>query len=703
MNGHAAMNGESASGSMAPVLRSDLQVVPLSGDRDCMVIDDITGRFSRTKRDVWARIRSWSSETPRNAHDEQAQTLWQQASTAGWTRSRAGGRRPRWSPLSIKLPVASIDPIAQRLVGYSSLVFSVRAIMVWACAGILGVCFLIVRWESWSGSVPTLAKYLASMNPAGIAITFVLTKTVHELGHAVACRRIGSRCGVAGVWLLCFMPCPYVDVTEVWRQSNPLRRAAVMAAGIAAEGVVCVVALWVWLLSSSASVQLAAMNVILICSVSTILFNANPLMRYDGYFILSDLIDSTNLRQEAIHAWHRLLTLPILRWLGEGRRVWSLVAYHFASSLYRWFIFVAIASMILAVSDQWGLWRVAALGIVVLTIHSVWRSVRGLSRVHHGVGKWSRVARHRRWFICLGSLGLIGLVLVMPFPRYRHVQGQIEAKDVDAVYLPGEGMIDEIHVRLGDQVVVSQSLASISDVASEIELVSVSGHAKMLSRRSRAVRMASLSGSQSGSPNDHWDILSEASRAAESRKEELLRENEELEIRSPSDGIVLRGEPPQIDARTDRGAAEMDKFKLSPGKGEPVSNQHRWCRIARSGQLQLTVPLNANDHETIQVGTPIRFYLPGYVELPNHLDERQSSAVHCSHVAAVSPIQTNSRQNEVIQEQTYQAVCDVDVDLSGDLDSLVRLDGAECEVVVHLPARPIWKDLADALRDVGGL
>ena len=146
----------------------------------------------------------------------------------------------------------------------------------------------------------------------------------------------------------------------------------------------------------------------------------------------------------------------------------------------------------------------------------------------------------------------------------------------------------------------------------------------------------------------------------------------------------------------------MDEFKLSPGKGERVSNQHRWCRIARSGQLQLSVPLNADDHETIRVGTPIRFYLPGYVELPNELLRVQPSGVHRSDVSAVSPIQTNSGQDDVIQEQTYQAVCDVAVDASGERGSLVRMDGAECEVVVHLPTRPIWRDLADALREVGG-
>ena len=692
------MSQGQASGSTAPFLRSDLQVVPLSGDRDCMVIDDISGRFSRTKRDVWAKVRSRTTETPA---DEQSRTLWQQASAAGWTRSRAGAGNARWSPLSIKLPVASIDPIAQRLVAYSNLVFSVRALLFWACFGILGLCFLVVRWESWSGSVPTLAKYLGSMNPAGVAITFVLTKTVHELGHAVACRRIGSRCGVAGVWLLCFMPCPYVDVTEVWRQSNPLRRAAVMAAGIAAEGVVCVLALWVWLLSSTASVQLAAMNVILISGVSTILFNANPLMRYDGYFVLSDLLDSTNLRQEANHAWHRLLTLPMLRWWGEGRRVWSLTAYHFASSLYRWFIFVAIASMILAIGDQWGLWRVAALGIAGLTLRSVWGSIRSLTKIFQGNGKWSRVAQHRRWLISFGSLALAGLILLTPFPRYRHVQGKLEAKDVDAVYLPEEGLVDQIHVRLGDRVVAGQVLTSVRDVSLAIELVSISGQSKVLSLRSRGVRMASLSGTQGASKNDHWDILAEAYRAAESRREELLRENEALEIRSPRDGVVLSGMS-KMGEKADSQAAQVDEFKLSPAKGEAVSNQHRWCRIAYSGRMQVTVPLNADDHETIEVGTPIRFYLPGYQDWPRQFDPKFSSSVHASQIAAVSPIKTISRENEATQQQAYQAVSEIAINLGADMDNLVRMDGAQCEVVVHLPCRPIWKDLADALRDVGG-
>ncbi|CAN0494702.1 unnamed protein product, partial [Hapterophycus canaliculatus] len=112
--------------------------------------------------------------------------------------------------------------------------------------------------------------------------------------------------------------------------------------------------------------------------------------------------------------------------------------------------------------------------------------------------------------------------------------------------------------------------------------------------------------------------------AAEARKQELLLENDRLEVRSPSGGIVLAG----MSSKSEPGVIGIDEFKLSPGKGEPALNQNRWCRIAYSGRLQLTVPLNADDHETIQVGTPLRFHLPGHGSLVRQLNRGSLAIVH---------------------------------------------------------------------------
>lgn len=680
-------------------LRGDLQVLPLPGERDCVIVDDISGRFARIKRTLWIQLR-------RQVSSENAdRSIAQQAIHAGWTQSRVANRPTAWSPLSIKIPVASMDRLARTLTPFSDWIYSPKAILFWTVAAVLGFVMLVVRWEHWSGSVPSLAKYLASMRLWQLAATFVLTKAIHEIGHAVACRRLGCRCGVAGVWLLCGIPCPYVDVTEIWRQPDPIRRAIVMAAGMMAEGVVCVLAIWVWVLTDSTDTRLAAMNVILICGVSTIMFNANPLMRYDGYFILSDLLDSTNLRVEAGQAWMRLLSVPLQRLPRQAIRVWSFGFYHVASMAYRVFIFTAITAMILTVADQWHVGRIAAIAVALMTVLAITRVGKGWWGMFRGDGKWTVVPRIRRCFLAIGSMLVFVAILVVPIPRYRHVQGRLEARDVTSIYLPGAGIIDEIHVRVGDQILSDQLLANLSDRDLEVQLVSIRGQSNVLAHRSRASRLASLydgrssrSRSPDTAPESQWHVLEEASLAAGRTQAELLDRKSQLRVLSPTDGIVLgsdRQDTNLSEPRVTAGEAidrMNDAGRLSPGVGEVADDRQSWCRIATSPAMQVSLPLDATDHDDIQVGCPVRLAIPG-----------RSATVLRTTVAAVSPLRVVADETTNDTKHTYQAIADVSEEFQVSLDVIPRWDGAVCRAVVHLPSRALWRDLVESIRQWIGM
>ncbi|MFG0264003.1 MAG: peptidase M50, partial [Rhodopirellula sp. JB055] len=381
-------------------LRQDLHALPLPDGRGLVIVDDIGGRFARTTKRIWRSLQgSASAESDASPNDAM---FWQQAKAAGWlkrTGVEPSATRPLWrqSPLSFRIPLASIDPVARRLVPISGLVFSPLAVVLFSIAGLVSLLFWIVRWQQWAGSVPSLQNHLASLQPLTIAVTFVLTKTAHELGHAVLCRRLGSRCGVIGIWWLCFMPCPYVDVTDVWRQPNAARRGAVMAAGIWVEWIIAMVALWVWWLAPSHEVRMTAMNIVLVCGVSTVLFNANPLMRYDGYFILSDLLDTANLREEARRGVRAILVSPLSGWHRLGKRVWSMAGYHIASKLYRISLSIAIATFVLQWAAGWGLWRIAVVVVALAVIRFLFSSMRNLVSMVRGCGAWMGIRGGRRF------------------------------------------------------------------------------------------------------------------------------------------------------------------------------------------------------------------------------------------------------------------------------------------------------------------
>ncbi|MCM2371824.1 biotin/lipoyl-binding protein [Aporhodopirellula aestuarii] len=694
-------------------LRRDLQISTLSGNRDCVIVDDIGGRFARIKRAVWDQLCGWSSGQDTVSTEPDA-SLWQQAVAAGWTENRCGRvAGPSWSLLSIRIPIGSIDPIARRLVRWSGFVYAPRALLFWIIAAIAGLIMIVVRWENWSGSIPSLSAYLQSLHPVSVALLFVITKSVHELGHATACRRLGSRCGVAGIWFLCLMPCPYVDVTEVWRQPNAIRRAAVMASGMIAEGVLCVLAIWAWILSDSPNVQLAAMNIILVCGVSTILFNANPLMRYDGYFILSDLVDSTNLRSEARRAWQRFLTEPLMRWLHLGHRRWALLIYHVAAAVYRLTLVVAIAAMLLGIADRWGAWRLVATVLVAMAGRALYRKMNAGWEMWKGSGFWSAVSSIRRRGLVLLAVAAVVALIGVPMPRYRHVEGQIRSKDAHSVYLPAEGTIDEVNVRVGDQVLQGQCLARLSDPELSLEMAATHGQARVLEHRSRAARLASLQSSrnmnamssrnrrQSGvpghAPESHWDVLDAATRAVTEKVAELQSRQSKLDVLSPADGVIL----PSGDVPVAQHDVHQNPIHLSPGVGEPAGDRYSWCRVASSNRLQLFMPMNAGDQHDVQIGCPVRFRIPGY-----------DSTVLRSEVSGVSPLHapdtlesqpTSRPEGDNPDLRVYQAVCDVPEQVDIPIDTLPRWEGVRCEVVVHLPPRPLWKDLWQMVQDIMGI
>ena len=128
---------------------------------------------------------------------------------------------------------------------------------------------------------------------------FLFTRGLHELGHALVCKRHGVRCPDIGLFIVLGAPCVYCDVSESWQLPNRWQRAAVAAAGMYVELIAATLAAWVWMLTIDGPTNTVALQTMIVCSISTVLINANPLMRFDGYYILSDILDESNLRNRA--------------------------------------------------------------------------------------------------------------------------------------------------------------------------------------------------------------------------------------------------------------------------------------------------------------------------------------------------------------------------------------------------------------------
>jgi putative peptide zinc metalloprotease protein len=194
-----------------------------------------------------------------------------------------------------------------------------------------------------------------------------------------------------------------------------------------------------------------------VCGISTIVFNANPLMRYDGYYVLCDLVGSTNLRQEARDAFRRVITTRLAGpeyadTRQSSIRSWLLASFHAASTLYRFVIAIAIATLFLGIAEYLNL-RPLAIGIVMVAMIAASAGfIRRIFRVVHGADRWSHVPVSRRGAFTLVIVLFVVGVLFVPLPRYRTATGRVDAALASSVFLPNDAVVEGVGVDFGEVV-----------------------------------------------------------------------------------------------------------------------------------------------------------------------------------------------------------------------------------------------------------
>ena len=169
---------------------------------------------------------------------------------------------------------------------------------------LLAFTAVLLSLSQLRSELPDLAALLTVSNLLALAVAVTVARVLHELGHAIACRWFGGECHELGVMVIVFFPLLYCDVSDS-RRFPTSQRFLVAAAGIVAELLIAAVSAVLWLLSYPGFLHSLFLNLLLFCSLNTLLINGNPLMRYDGYYVLSDMLAIPNLWQQAAGAARR--------------------------------------------------------------------------------------------------------------------------------------------------------------------------------------------------------------------------------------------------------------------------------------------------------------------------------------------------------------------------------------------------------------
>ncbi len=348
--------------------------------------------------------------------------------------------RGRGTLLAWRVPLADPSALLDRLQGLSRVLFSRPAFAAWALAMALLLALLLQH-------APTLwafgQQWLATPRFALLAaVLYVPIKLMHELSHGLAVRRWGGQVHEAGVTLMLGLPVPFVDASAATAFVQRRQRVVVGAAGIMAELALAAVALPLWLWLNDGLWRDAAFVTLTIAGVSTLLFNANPLQRLDGYYIATDLLELPNLAARSRAWWLdtlqcRLLRLPGLEPMAvaRGERRW-LALYAPLSWLYGLFI----AALAVAWLGQLSL----AVGLLAGALLAWQMGLRPASRFVAQLRRaaLAREGTARRWSVLtLGAVGALVLGLLLPLPQRLLVQGVVWPADQAQLRAEEEGFI----------------------------------------------------------------------------------------------------------------------------------------------------------------------------------------------------------------------------------------------------------------------
>lgn len=300
----------------------------------------------------------------------------------------------------------------------------------------------------------------APSNWGWMIVVFVVTKLLHELGHGVICKRFGGQVPEFGAMMLVLFPAPYVDASACWAFPDKWKRIAVGAGGMIFELFIASIAAFVWLNTTPG--QLAhqlAYNAMLTASISTVLFNANPLMRFDGYYMLSDLIEVPNLMQRSNNLLKYLCQRFIYR-IKDAQipstvrsEQWILFVYGVLALVYRIVLFFTITLHVMgqffAIGLFLAIWTAAA-----------WFLLPAGAFVH-----WLATSNHlhdSRFRAVATSLALLaaGLLAVgaVPWPDHRRGVGVVESTSKTGVFFYTDGFVRAVHARPGQRVETGQVL-----------------------------------------------------------------------------------------------------------------------------------------------------------------------------------------------------------------------------------------------------
>lgn len=548
-----------------PALRQDLKLLPAAHDADgaprWLLHDGVRNRYFSLSRPALDLIRHWMpgctleqmsthlvakgfdyepeeirafSDFLTANHLVQARSAEAVAQLTRQHQSRQQGVG-RWllhNYLFVRIPLLRPDPWLARFAPCMDWIFHPLVQRLVLLLGGVGGLLVLRQWESFT------TTFLYFFNLQGVllyALTLVLVKSAHELGHALMCHRLGCRVASMGVAFLVLLPVLYTDTTDAWKLRSRRDRLRIVIAGVRTEIYLALIATFLWSVLPDGGLRSACFFVATTSWITSLLVNISPLLKFDGYYAFSDLIGVENLqyRSFALGRWQ------LRRWLWgledplpeplSRPRARLLTLYAWCTWLYRFFLFLGIALLVYHFFFK-------VLGLFLFVVEVAWFIVMPVFRE---LKVWR--TRRAEFHFTPGRLllwllpGALLIWSLLPLPVDLSVPAVLRAERSQMLFATESAQVEQLHVESGAQVAAGTLLLKLKAPQLEYELAQT---------REQLALVETRLGRQSSSLQDRAEqaINQELARQLRAKQRGLQARQARLEIRAPFTGQITRRE-----------------------------------------------------------------------------------------------------------------------------------------------------------------
>lgn len=388
----------------------------------------------------------------------------------------------------LRIPLFDPDAFLERTLKYVRPLASKPAVIAYLAIIISGFLMLMTRLEEFFG---TFTYFFNWEGILAYAVVILFLKVFHELGHAYTAKNYGIHIPVMGVALIILWPVMYTDASDVWKLESRRKRFAISIAGISVELVIAGIATWGWLLSSPGIFQSIWFLLASVSWVTSLFINLNPCMRFDGYYILSDLWGVDNLQNRSfdvarwkLREWLLGLNAPPPEVVSD-RRLAGMVIYSIATWIYRIFLYLGIAVIIYYKFTK-------VLGIILFATSLIMFFVLPLWGELVSIIKLRRMIKvNLRLMATIIVVTALAVWFVFPMPQTLSFPAVAVADVNQNVYIPEDGKVEEIYVKRGDRVTKGDRLLVMSSEVLNAEIRAVLLDIEVVKRE---LKNASLTG-----------------------------------------------------------------------------------------------------------------------------------------------------------------------------------------------------------------